>query len=123
MHTNVEVGLICVIYVIQLIEHICIGDKVQLQLLSHDMGLSCFLKYFQRKSFLEKALKSMTVDVIETLLRAIDILKTAGNLELEDDPTESEEALEQIASYVDNMDTANGLCNVVFWFIIILNNI
>lgn len=61
----------------------------------------------ERKSFLEKTLKAMTVDVIEVLLRAIDVLKTAGNLELEDDPTESEEALEQIASYVDSIDTAN----------------
>jgi hypothetical protein len=60
----------------------------------------------------------MTVDVIRMLLEAIDVLKTAGNLELEDDPTESEEALEQIATYVDNMDVANGLCNYVFWFMI-----
>jgi hypothetical protein len=55
----------------------------------------------------------MTVDVINILLKAIDVLKAAGNLELEDDPTESEEALEQIASYVDNMDTANGWCGYV----------
>jgi hypothetical protein len=61
----------------------------------------------------------MTVDVIAVLLRAIDVLKTAGNLELEDDPTENEEALEQISNYVDNIDTANGLCDFVFWFIII----
>ncbi|PSN31120.1 hypothetical protein C0J52_25278 [Blattella germanica] len=61
----------------------------------------------ERKTFLENTLKSMTVDVIEMLLQAIETLKRAGNLELEDDPTECEEALEQIASYVDNMDTAN----------------
>lgn len=71
---------------------------------------------------MEKTLKSMTVDVIEILLRAIDVLKTAGNLELEDDPTESEEALEQIASYVDNIDTANGVCDFISWFIIILKS-
>jgi hypothetical protein len=63
---------------------------------------------------LEKTLNSVTVDVIETLLRAIDVLKTAGNLELEDDPTESEVALEQISSYVDNIDTANGLYDSIF---------
>jgi hypothetical protein len=61
----------------------------------------------------------MTVDVITVLLRAIDVLKTAGNLELEDDPTENEEALEQISNYVDNIDIANGLCDFVFWSIII----
>jgi hypothetical protein len=58
----------------------------------------------------------MTVDVIKILLDAIDVLKTAGNLELEDDPTESEEALEKIATCVDNMDTANGLYNYIFCF-------
>lgn len=61
----------------------------------------------ERKTFLEESLKSMTVDVINMLLKAIDVLKTAGNLELEDDPTESEEALQQIANYVDNIDIAN----------------
>ncbi|XP_069683764.1 hsp70-binding protein 1 [Periplaneta americana] len=61
----------------------------------------------ERKTFLENTLKSMTVDVIEMLIEAINVLKRAGNLELEDDPTESEQALEQIAAYVDNMDTAN----------------
>lgn len=71
---------------------------------------------------MEKTLKSMTVDVIEILLSAIDVLKTAGNLELDDDPTESEEALEQIANYVDNIDTANGLSDFISWFIIILKS-
>ena len=87
---------------------------MQLQLLSYDVGLRSFFKHFQRKAFLEESLKSMTVDVINVLLKAIDVLKTAGNLELEDDPTESEEALQQIASCVDNMDTANGWCNCVY---------
>lgn len=71
---------------------------------------------------MEKTLKAITVDVIEVLLRAVDVLKTAGNLELEDDPTECEEALEQIANYVDSIDTANGLCDFIFWFIIILKS-
>jgi hypothetical protein len=61
----------------------------------------------------------MTVDVIAILLKSVDVLKTAGNLELEDDPTENEEALEQISNYVDNIDIANGLCDFIFWFIII----
>lgn len=92
---------------------------MQLQFLLHDLGLKCFFTCFQRKTFLEETLKSMTVDVIKMLLEAIDVLKIAGNLELEDDPTGSEEALEQIAAHVDNMDTANGLCNYIFWFMII----
>ena len=87
---------------------------MQLQLLSYDVGLTSFYKHFQRKAFLEESLKSMTVDVINVLLKAIDVLKTAGNLELEDDPTESEEALQEIATYVDSMDTANGWCNCVY---------
>lgn len=87
---------------------------MQLQLLSYDVGLTSFFKHFQRKAFLEESLKSMTVDVINVLLKAIDVLKTAGNLELEDDPTESEEALQEIANYVDSMDIANGWCNCVY---------
>ena len=63
----------------------------------------------QRRTFLENTLKSMTMDVIKVLLDAIEVLKRAGNLELEEDPTECEEALEQIATYVDNIDTANGM--------------
>jgi phosphate uptake regulator len=82
------------------------------------MELKTFFKYFQRKTFLEETLKSMNFDVIKMLLEAIDALRTVGNLDLEDDPTESEKALEQIASYVDNIDTANGLCHV-FWLLVI----
>jgi hypothetical protein len=44
----------------------------------------------ERKTFLEQSIKSMTVDVINVLLKAVDVLKTAGNLELEDDPAKCE---------------------------------
>jgi hypothetical protein len=87
---------------------------VQLQLLSYDVGLTSFFKHFQRKAFLEESLKSMTVDVISVLLKAVDVLKTTGNLDLEDDPTESEEALQEISTHVDNIDIANGGCNCVY---------
>ncbi|XP_046980231.1 hsp70-binding protein 1 isoform X1 [Schistocerca americana] len=61
----------------------------------------------ERRKFLEAALKSLTFDVIEELLKAINILKNAGTLELEDDPSACEAALDTITQHVDNMDTAN----------------
>ncbi|GLH13986.1 Uncharacterized protein GBIM_18445 [Gryllus bimaculatus] len=61
----------------------------------------------ERRHWLENTLKSLTVDVVEELLKAIEVLKEAGTLELQDDPTNCENALETISDYVDNMDTAN----------------
>lgn len=64
----------------------------------------------QKKKFLEEALKSMTVDLIEVLTKALNKLKTVKDLKPEDDPEELEEALETISDTVDNIDLANGEC-------------
>ncbi|KAK3920316.1 Hsp70-binding protein 1 [Frankliniella fusca] len=61
----------------------------------------------ERKKFLEEALKSMTVDLIEVLTKAINTLKTVKDLKPDDDPDEHEEALETITDTVDNVDLAN----------------
>lgn len=63
---------------------------------------------FQRRQFLEEALKSMSVDVIEILQKQIKILQNAGDVGLQDDITEYEDAFETILEYVDNIDVANG---------------
>lgn len=55
------------------------------------------------RKFLEEALKSMTVDVIEELNRAMRTL-TEGNAS-EDDQVQ---ALEVVTSFVADIDTANG---------------
>lgn len=51
----------------------------------------------------------MTTDVIQILLQAIDLLKNAGSLSVNDDPKEYEEALETVSGCVENLDVANGL--------------
>ncbi|XP_067015204.1 hsp70-binding protein 1 [Anabrus simplex] len=66
----------------------------------------------ERRKWLENALKHLTVDVIEMLLKSIEVLKKAGTLELQDDPTECERALEVIADWVDNLDTANDFYKI-----------
>ncbi|KAJ8898504.1 hypothetical protein PR048_003864 [Dryococelus australis] len=66
-----------------------------------------FVVLFQRRQFLEVALKSLSVDVIEVLLKAIKVLNEAGNLDPDDDPSECEAALEEILEYVDRIDFAN----------------
>lgn len=58
------------------------------------------------RKFLEEALKSMTVDVIEELNRAMRTL-TEGNAS-EDDQVQ---ALEVVTSFVADIDTANGEIN------------
>jgi hsp70-interacting protein len=55
------------------------------------------------RKFLEEALKSMTLDVIEELTKAMRTL-TEGNAS-EDDQVE---ALEVVTNFVEDMDTANG---------------
>ncbi|XP_071440966.1 hsp70-binding protein 1 [Hetaerina americana] len=61
----------------------------------------------ERKKWLDNALKYMTTDVIQILLQAIDLLKNAGSLTIDDDPKEYEEALETVAGCVENLDVAN----------------
>ncbi|XP_046383047.1 hsp70-binding protein 1-like [Ischnura elegans] len=61
----------------------------------------------ERKKWLDNALKYMTTDVIQILLQAIDLLKNAGSLSVNDDPKEYEEALETVSGCVENLDVAN----------------
>lgn len=55
------------------------------------------------RKFLEEALKSMTVDVVEELNKAMQIL-IEGNAS-EDDQVQ---ALEVVTNFVADIDTANG---------------
>lgn len=61
----------------------------------------------EKKQFLEEALKSMTVDLIQVLTKALNTLKLVKDLKPDDDPEEHEEALETITDTVDNVDLAN----------------
>lgn len=61
----------------------------------------------ERKKWLDNALKYMTTDVIQILLQAVDLLKTANTLSPNDDPREYEEALETVSGCVENLDVAN----------------
>lgn len=54
----------------------------------------------------------MTVNVIEQLQKSIKTLQNAGELRPEDDPSEYDNALDVIADYVDNMDTANDFYKI-----------
>jgi hsp70-interacting protein len=57
----------------------------------------------ERRRFLEEAMKSMTVDVVEELNKAMNILIKA-------EATEDEQvnALEVVTNFVADIDTANG---------------
>lgn len=57
----------------------------------------------ERRKFLEDALKSMTIDVVEELNKAMGTL-ISGNSS-EDDQVN---ALEVVTSYVADIDSANG---------------
>ncbi|XP_074039621.1 hsp70-binding protein 1 isoform X2 [Leptinotarsa decemlineata] len=61
----------------------------------------------ERKRFLENALKSMTIDVVEVLQKQIQTLRKIENLKPGDDTTEFVEAIDTILEYVDNIDIAN----------------
>lgn len=61
----------------------------------------------ERRRFLEEALNSMTVNVIEQLENASKILTDNGSGE-----DEQIEAIEIILDYVDNIDTANDFCKI-----------
>lgn len=61
----------------------------------------------ERRRFLEEALNSMTVNVIEQLEMAAQVLTTNESSE-----AEQVEAIEIILDYVDNMDTANDFCKI-----------
>lgn len=65
---------------------------------------------FQRRKFLEEALKSMTVDLIDILQKNIKTLLGANTLSVDSDPSECLNAFESILQHVDHIDTANGKC-------------
>ena len=60
------------------------------------------------RKFLEEALKSMTVDVIEELNIAMRTLMKDG----ESSEDEQVQALEVVTSFVADMDTANDFCKI-----------
>jgi hsp70-interacting protein len=57
----------------------------------------------ERKRFLEEALKSLTIDVVEQLQKAMEVL-ISGNASEEDQVN----SLEVVTSFVADIDTANG---------------
>ncbi|KAG5892773.1 hypothetical protein JTB14_007988 [Gonioctena quinquepunctata] len=61
----------------------------------------------EKKKFLENALKSMTIDVVEVLQKQIESLRKVEKWEPGADITEFVEAIETILEYVDNIDIAN----------------
>ncbi|KAF2882282.1 hypothetical protein ILUMI_23902 [Ignelater luminosus] len=60
-----------------------------------------------RKRFLEAALNSMTVDIIEILQEKIRVLQNAEHLAPDTDISDYVAALETIVDHIDNIDTAN----------------
>ncbi|XP_066601397.1 hsp70-binding protein 1-like [Prorops nasuta] len=66
----------------------------------------------ERKRFLQEALDSMTVNVVEELRESIATLSKANDLRSEDDSSEYDAALEKIASYVDSIDVANDFYKI-----------
>ncbi len=60
----------------------------------------------ERKQFLENALKSLTLDVVEKLN---DAIKTLQNNDDSSEENHQIEALECIQNYIDDIDTANGM--------------
>lgn len=61
----------------------------------------------ERKRFLQQALQSLTVDVIEILSKQIKILEKVGDLKENEDATEYTTALNTISDFVCDIDTAN----------------
>ncbi|CAH0548632.1 unnamed protein product [Brassicogethes aeneus] len=61
----------------------------------------------ERKKFLEEALKTMTINVVEVLQKQIAVLKNVGELKANDDPKDYLTAIENICEYIDNIDIAN----------------
>ncbi|XP_063216243.1 hsp70-binding protein 1-like [Bacillus rossius redtenbacheri] len=61
----------------------------------------------ERRLFLEQALKSLAVYVVDMLVRAVKVLHKASTLSLDDDPSECEAALDDILDHVDHIDFAN----------------
>lgn len=60
----------------------------------------------ERRKWLEEAIKSMSVDVIELLQKQIKILENVDKIKVDDDISEYETAVETILDYVDSIDIA-----------------
>lgn len=68
---------------------------------------------------MEDALKSMTIDVIEVLVKQIKVFDDVGNVTATSSVNQYTEAFYTIMEYVDNIDVANGMiyfcfCNYKF---------
>ncbi|XP_012064565.1 PREDICTED: hsp70-binding protein 1 [Atta cephalotes] len=66
----------------------------------------------EKKTFLNEALSSLTVNVIEELQKAVQILSNVNNLRADDDSLEYENVLERMADFVDNIDIANDFYKI-----------
>ncbi|XP_039313830.1 hsp70-binding protein 1 [Solenopsis invicta] len=66
----------------------------------------------EKKTFLNEALSSLTVNVIEELQKAIQVLSNVVNLRVDDDLSEYENVLERMADFVDNIDIANDFYKI-----------
>lgn len=66
----------------------------------------------QKQEFLKETLSSLSCNVMEELRKAIKILSDVVDLRSEDDTSQHESALERIADYVDNIDTANDFYKI-----------
>lgn len=60
----------------------------------------------ERKKFLEDALKSMTVDVMELLHKNVQLLRNTDSLSVDSDISQYMNAIETILDHVDRIDTA-----------------
>ncbi|KAF7275183.1 hypothetical protein GWI33_012106, partial [Rhynchophorus ferrugineus] len=60
----------------------------------------------ERKKWLEEAIKSMSVDVIQVLQKQIEILKNVNEIKSDDDISEYESAINIILDHIDNIDIA-----------------
>lgn len=61
----------------------------------------------ERRRFLEEAIKSLTIDVVENLTKAMNLLVTPGITK-----DEQVEALETVTDFVENIDTANDFYKI-----------
>lgn len=68
--------------------------------------------FFQRKKFLNEALSSLTVNVIDEVQKDVVRLQNVVELRPEDDPSDYEAALERMSDYCDSMDIANDFYKV-----------
>lgn len=66
----------------------------------------------EKKTFLNEALSSLTMNVIEKMQKAVQILSGVGDLRADDDSSEYENALERMADLVDNIDIANDFYKI-----------